>query len=282
MRDAFEDLTVPGGKKRLGKIRARLKPEILRYLLERSANASNAEDPESAVMVQTLVRHYDREPRSNPEKELGSPKTHTGRMERNDVPRGFGLAAVPNLYSHGDGCQQTSILQPRYLCSHFTTGEVSELACDQRQQDQAFPPYTLCTLHARENASADARQQSGDPLDEASRDPSLCTRSLWVAEVCRKIGLCSEALVKEAIDKAEKGSEAPQLRLGLSFCVRVPVLGCFKGKPEPKVLHRITIQHRFLFTEPWAAQASKGLGLVGSGSEWHPFSGRVLRVPLFS
>ncbi|CAJ1342480.1 unnamed protein product [Effrenium voratum] len=136
VRDAFEDLTVPGGKKRLGKIRARLKPEILRYLLERSANASNAEDPESAVMVQTLVRHYDREPRS---------------------------IYVPT--------------SPLVKFQNLLVTNVNKI-----------------------------RQQSGDPLDE----------------VCRKIGLCSEALVKEAIDKAEKGSE---------------------------VLHRITIQHRFLFTE---------------------------------
>ncbi|CAK9000824.1 unnamed protein product [Durusdinium trenchii] len=63
--DAFEDMTNKVSSKRLNKIGSRLRPEILRFLLDRiSPDSTSTDDPDTTVTVQTFVSHYDRTPRS--------------------------------------------------------------------------------------------------------------------------------------------------------------------------------------------------------------------------
>lgn len=53
--------------KRLSKIGSRLKPEILRFLLDRtiSVDVAGRDDPDTTVTVQSFLCHYDRTFRSN-------------------------------------------------------------------------------------------------------------------------------------------------------------------------------------------------------------------------
>ena len=51
--------------KRLSKIALRLRPELLRYLLDRTLTAdAGGEDPDTMVTVQSFLCHYDRSFRS--------------------------------------------------------------------------------------------------------------------------------------------------------------------------------------------------------------------------
>ncbi|CAE7194424.1 HERC1 [Symbiodinium necroappetens] len=61
---AFEDmvLIVPSGKKALNKIGSRLRPEVLRFILERLV--TGGDEPDTIVTVQTFLSHYDRVPTS--------------------------------------------------------------------------------------------------------------------------------------------------------------------------------------------------------------------------
>ncbi|CAE7643252.1 rps2 [Symbiodinium sp. CCMP2592] len=61
---AFEDmvLLVPSGKKALNKIGSRLRPEVLRFILERLM--TGGDEPDTIVTVQTFLSHYDRVPTS--------------------------------------------------------------------------------------------------------------------------------------------------------------------------------------------------------------------------